>query len=825
METIDFLLPNDPNALGVLGHLVVVNKLIHSDQVQCLEEYLAICNTSMEETCLPAILAGQDGALPFEQALDAFSAECPSVREGLYYLSAKLAYVDACLDGSEAELLHQLGQRAQLSPKRCAALSEQARQDAAAVPNDSNALFTRPYPEPVTLKSLFSRFIHWVYALFCRVFHLPVRQRPDAARYAAAIRSCAEIAKDDFSVVRPIYEQLISQCGDAIEKLEQLGRSCHTETKLSAEVADMVTAFADDLSGFVLAHSQAARSALCQTQRALSNFTISFLGRTKAGKTTLHSILTGRDRDRNMIGVGMQRTTRYNRVYQWNLLRLIDTPGIGSPEAEGRTDDEIAASILGESDIICLVIVDDSILQDILEFMKKLAALNKPIIILLNHKENIEAEVKFKRYIDHPLDWLSTTGEDNLQGHMNRIQRYAREEGFDSLLSVYPVFLLPARMAQETKYARYRKLLWDGSNIDAFIDALKSWITVSGPLKRSHTLLDGAIQNFSLAKEKILQGLGATQDKVDALKHHKLRACAHMRQCQEVLLKGAKEYLADQYHQLEAREALTFAEEHWKDAGDLSGKWNEYLTQTRFTSDIELEINRLLNGFSAELDDTVREVFEDFYFSFHATQGPLGFQNSITIDFRSFTRILGGLLDVAGGIAILFSANPLGLGLTIAGVVLHFVAEWLQPEEKKRKAKIEKLYQTLKDNIHTHAPGKIDETVTQITAQTDDLIAKIEQLFDALISELDRAIEIGNTLAQSYQQQIEFLNAVFAWRILTHLAGASEPYGPDKVSGLIAGVKREKGHMTIYSPVSVPCPADTLKNIIPETIEIVQTEV
>ena len=103
-----------------------------------------------------------------------------------------------------------------------------------------------------------------------------------------------------------------------------------------------------------------------------------------------------------MIGAGMQRTTRYNRVYQWNLLRLIDTPGIGSAEAEGRKDEEIAASILEESDIICFVAIDDSILKDILEFIKKIADLNKPIIILLNHKENIEPAVKFKHFIAHP---------------------------------------------------------------------------------------------------------------------------------------------------------------------------------------------------------------------------------------------------------------------------------------------------------------------------------------------------------------------------------------------------------------------------------------
>lgn len=62
---------------------------------------------------------------------------------------------------------------------------------------------------------------------------------------------------------------------------------------------------------------------------------------TKAGKSTLHSILTEQGWD--AIGVGKQRTTRSNRFYTWNNIRIIDTPGIGAPG--GKSDEEIAESI------------------------------------------------------------------------------------------------------------------------------------------------------------------------------------------------------------------------------------------------------------------------------------------------------------------------------------------------------------------------------------------------------------------------------------------------------------------------------------------------
>ncbi|WP_426273821.1 GTPase [Exiguobacterium sp. R-17] len=68
---------------------------------------------------------------------------------------------------------------------------------------------------------------------------------------------------------------------------------------------------------------------------------MSFLGKTKAGKSTLHAVLSGKGKD--AIGVGKQRTTRNNRVYTWEGLRIIDTHGIGAPH--GKSDEDIAKSV------------------------------------------------------------------------------------------------------------------------------------------------------------------------------------------------------------------------------------------------------------------------------------------------------------------------------------------------------------------------------------------------------------------------------------------------------------------------------------------------
>ena len=84
---------------------------------------------------------------------------------------------------------------------------------------------------------------------------------------------------------------------------------------------------------------------LDKKKRTINYFTIAFMGRTKAGKSTFHKVVTHEEDDD--IGVGKLRTTRYNRSFYWENLRIVDTPGIGAPG--GKTDTETASSIIDEA--------------------------------------------------------------------------------------------------------------------------------------------------------------------------------------------------------------------------------------------------------------------------------------------------------------------------------------------------------------------------------------------------------------------------------------------------------------------------------------------
>lgn len=824
MEQVALHMPAHSETLAVLGYMVVVNKQVHSYQLEEIDQYLMECGTSLDNTCLPPILDGQDDAIPLERAMEAFIAEEPAVQEGILFVLSVLANVDTCMDEGEKKLLSAVGMKSMISPERREQLLSLGKEKALALRNSNNVLFQRPYTDPPKKKSLFRRLIDYIIAFFCRLFSIPLQTSVENAAsqdqdYKAAIQKCAEIAKDDFTVVRPCYEAVISKCSSIVHNLQEQQAHHRYHSKLSDSVSEIVSDFAQNLSDSVLSQSQKSEAELLQKERTLPDFTISLLGRTKAGKTTLHAILTGEGRDK--IGSGLQRTTRYNRVYQWNLLRLIDTPGFGSAEAAGRSDDEIAAAVLDESDIICFVVVDEGIQKDILEFIQRASKRNKPIIILLNHKQNIRDSVHFKRFLQKPTDWLTTTGEANLQGYSNRIYRFAQENGFGNLISVYPVFLLAALMAQEPEYTKYSKLLWESSNLEPFIEKLKSWITLSGPLKRSQTLLDGTIQDFSHTEEKLQRELLPINQEIQALQTRWPATVTTIRKEQQVLMDHLKDLLDDRFSRLKKQEALNFATQYFDCKDDLSSKWTEYLDSIHFERTLEEDVKELTNQFLSKVDNTVRDFLEDFYFAFSSDLSLDGGQK-LSFNFRLATNILASLMDAGGLIASFFI--PLGWVIAIPGAILHILSRLFTSQAEKRKQAIDALYGKLSSQIEEKIPSWRYSITEQIHKQTEELIQKSDRAFSSATQELNDVIHTCDGLANIYTEQRQHLNQVYAWRILTFMEGKVEMYADTDIGAVVHDVERLPGLIRIHTPLSITIAPDALKDVISEQIEIVGTE-
>ena len=168
------------------------------------------------------------------------------------------------------------------------------------------------------------------------------------------------------------------------------------------------------------------------------------MGKSKAGKSTLHAIITGEGWE--AIGVGKQNTTRLNRVYEWKNIRIIDTPGIAAPD--GAEYQKIAETIIDESDVMCFVVTNNNQQKSEFEFLKQLKKKGKPLLVLMNVQENLTSEIRLRRFLEKPNEIFSDD-KAKLGGHFDRIRRDAKEYYGTAEFPIIPVQLMAARLARQ----------------------------------------------------------------------------------------------------------------------------------------------------------------------------------------------------------------------------------------------------------------------------------------------------------------------------------------------------------------------------------------
>lgn len=823
MDNKVFVLPQNMDSLGVLGYSIVVNKQVHNYQIDLLEDYLKKFNLKIDDTVLASILDGQENAISFNTAIEAFALEEETVKEQLLYFVYLLSSIDTNINSSEQFVIEQMCQVAKLNKERILDIARDAQIQANITRTDNNVLFKRPFSDKERgFKAFWKRFVDWLLHLFGIRKHNSKHgiSKEDEA-YKTAIQKCAIIAREDFSAVKPSYNTLINSCGQLIKETENIAHVLQLGTGVSAETAKIISIFTENLSTNVLNESKRVQYSLIQKERSVPDFTISLVGRTKSGKSTLHSILTNHGRDK--IGTGAQRTTRYNRVYQWNLLKLIDTPGIGSAEANGRNDDAIAESVLGESDVICLVVRDDSVLQDVLEFIEKIASLNKPIIVLLNHMENITSPPsKLTKFINNPTGWLIDQGEGSLNGHIKRIQRYADEHGFGHLIQFYPVFLLPALLAGDTKFEDNNRVLWEGSNIDIFIEQLKKWITESGPIKRSQTILDEASQLLYHSQVAINEACVPIDMRLETLKKDRPKTNSLLVTTQNKVLTDLRKDLEEVFGELATEHARDFANEYYSHKGDLSQPWADYLKTKGFEERINGIISNHAKHFEKQLKDTLDDFFEDMYhginFSFKISID----QKMPLFDYRSASAILGGLLDCAGAVVLAIGTlNLLGWILTGLGVAVGLFASFLKPRAKRVQEAKDTIYRTVKQHIEDNRDAKINEYISKFKQCTDTATQKVDSIYAEIIFNLEKIQHSCNRLTVEYSTEIEKLDRIYAWRILKAVCRQKIDFSLDLMDRYVYQVDRsKKGEITIIVNEHIDYDESLLQQAIADKIII-----
>ena len=305
--------------------------------------------------------------------------------------------------------------------------------------------------------------------------------------YRIALQLCSEVADEEYRHAHASVERMKIRLWSLRRETDAIvARSAvHPDTGTSdsqARVAEFAQRLNTETSGAI----DATAAALTHKRLRLSRFTITLLGRTMAGKSTIREAVT--EGNGETIGKGAQRTTRDVREYEWNALRIIDTPGLGA--YEGSADRSLALSTVDKSDVLLFMVSSDGIQESSFRGMEYLRSHNKPIVFVLNVKLDLTRRVYMNRFLRSPESYL---GDVAIQGHVARLHTLARDELGMSRVTVVPVHAQAAFLATRPEHSARAGEIHRASGIDRLIETLTSEVTSRGPVGRIRTILDGTI--------------------------------------------------------------------------------------------------------------------------------------------------------------------------------------------------------------------------------------------------------------------------------------------------------------------------------------------
>jgi predicted GTPase len=563
------------------------------------------------------------------------------------------------------------------------------------------------------------------------------------------------------------------------------------------------------------------RETLQKKKRAVNNFTISFIGKTKAGKSTLHSVITGEGEE--FIGVGKQRTTRYNRVYSWKKVRIIDTPGIGAPG--GKTDEEIAASVIDESDVICYVLKNDSIQSSEFEFLKHIRDKNKPVIILLNVKENLENESRLKLYLKDPDKWHTRKDEKSLEGHINRIKRYAQEHYKNNYFKVHPVQLLAAKMSQSEQYKNSSKTLYKSSRLDDFLDSLRVSIINEGVIKRSQTILDGTLclfdetEKYLLSlKEPLIKMSSKLKEKNQSLKDDLDKEYSNCK-------KQLKVVIDDQFNSL-IEKTYDFASRHYDSSEEtIKSSWESYIKKVGFTDGLQSSVSSTINSYSNSVQEYLDEIVEDLEGFNEFSFKDLNANNSTSFSFRHLLSV-ENLLSTLGALASFFLISG-PWGWVVGGITLlaMFVRNIFKSKARKMREATDKLYSSLCSSIEAQREKNLKEITGEFKKLHTKVLKGITSYFNLMALSLDSVVNNINPVENELMDQQREINKVLAWRTLNYIRTPENiptAINFNDIKGQIDSVERKFGeYFKIKSKIKVNAEKD-ISEVLQEKIIIEQ---
>ena len=582
--------------------------------------------------------------------------------------------------------------------------------------------------------------------------------------YSTAIEDITNNAIVDFDRVSRIIGDINADLKTANDKLAGAVKE-KISSKDVSEVVQIVQSISVDFQEMLNTSLVKNVEVLEKKKRNIRYFTIAFMGRTKAGKSTLHKVITQQDNDD--IGVGRLRTTRFNRSWYWNLLRVVDTPGIGAPG--GDVDTEIAKSIIDEADIICYVVTSDSIQETEFDFFETIKERNKPLYIILNVKSNLNQSVRLKRFLDNPLAWREDGGPQAIGGHISRIHDKLDGKYNMDAIEIIPMHLLAAQLGLSGEFdEQTSKLLIEGSNIITFTRSVKSEVHKSGDIKKSLSVIDGTAYQINTMCSMIEEDCKQLNDGVEALKQKRDKFKKFIDTENTRLQSDVNTIFEGVRAELHNRADL-FARNHYEDK-EAGEKWqNDEVVKSKY-SKLNHKLEARMNDFSDKAKAEMEELASDIEFLFNAPQRSDGIKGESITNTRLGVGIIGSIITAVAPFAIANIWNPAGwvvaLGAIGVGLVVSFITSLFTSKAEKIRKSTEKLKGQLDESID----NSIDSIQSDALASTEESVAKmyksINDILSAYILNVQNIVKQLQSLIETCRSNEDSINSLIGLRIL-----------------------------------------------------------
>ena len=793
--------------LILIAHTICADQQIHSDEAKALHELAEAVNANQQTIDETEKIFSQDKHLISVE--DAAKRINPSERSESIRQVLAIAYVDGFFSPLEREMVEKIAQIFGCA-KELHGMIEAAEEFRASCVNDDGSenessklslgAVILKGAESVLSRSLVQKLGQIAPENIGRKIEKLQREiLLSGEEYDSAIKQCGDIAREDYQFAEKSLNRTLESLDQLKSNIQRRllvlqKQSSGKGTSSSAkEIFSQLEETRKALTTEIIKEIELLRESLKAKQRALNHFSIAFMGKTKAGKSTLHAIVTGGGWE--AIGVGKQRTTRYNRVYEWKNIRIIDTPGIGAPEDGGRTDEEVAQSVIDESDVICYVVTNDSIQETEFGFLKSLKEKTKPLIILLNVKNNLRDSRRLQHFLSDPDKPFTQEGKSSLKGHIERIRRYAQEHYANNYFDVIPSMLLAAQMSREPENEKIKDKLFEASRIKDFLDFIRVSLVKYGTIRRSQTLLGSTVGTVEKPYNWVTKELQKYQDLAKSLTKKRSAVLKKVESTGQDALLSLENQISEVFQDVSNNAVTSFARENWKsDQATMNRSWEKKLKDIHFSERISNAYQKVGEEFKMEVSEILEEVGRELQLVAELSGGSFKFGSHDTDGSMKLGMKIGGsLLVIASAFMFLTPLAPFAFAVGIIGTAMTLFGNLFKGEDEKRREASAKITSSLRDQLQTQQIEVSKKAEGDFSKSCKQTVKDIDQYFEELISGVEAiTAELRKSQIQ-IQDATNYLNRAYAKRIIDRCLNQYNPLTDAGISQTISKVERQFG--------------------------------